>query len=319
MSEFGDWIRAARVNLEVARAKGEFPRVERSVWMKDEDPLARVLDEQERLLREGEIVWSELVQANDELLHRGWMDFPAFVVHGSGTALDDEPEPLREVAERLFALRGGGGANAEERSLGALLDDEMDRANWRRVPQSISPGSECCGSAVLVVRRWLPGTTFAGLPLPLLVHPSRTGQVLPLPQQYWPEALRARWMAGLPEPPSEKEELRVGGLGFLFPVVLIGSLVFLPALVDRVGLLVGQQASARNRWTLTLLLPGIALGLVAWLRKKLRRSPAERTVYQVIKGHEIKLLSDDELGLSLGAWAGLIVIAGTLLKFVLPK
>jgi len=318
MSEFGDWIRAARANLAAARTTGTFPRAERPAWMQDGDELALALDEQERLLREGEIVWSAVVEANSDLLHRGWVDFPAFVVHSSGTAQDDEPRPLLELAERLFALRSGGGANVEERSFGAQLDDEQGRVTWRRVPKSMSAHTECYGTAVLVVRRWLPGTTFAELPLPLLVHPSRTGQVLPLPQEYWPEALRVRWMERLPEPPAEKEELRVGGLGFSFPVLLIGSLVFLPALVDRLSLAVGEQASPRNRWMLTLFVPAILLGAFAALRKKFRRSPTQRTVYQAVSGHEIRLVSDDDLGLPLPVWAGLLVAVGTVLRYALP-
>ncbi len=319
MSEFGDWIREARSKLAAARAAGTFPRAERPVWMKDGDALARALDEQQRLLREGQVVWSALVEANAELFHRGWIDFPALVIHAADGAQDDGPQALLELAPRLFDLRGGGGANNEEREFGAMLDDEQGRPSWRKVPRSMSPQQELHASSVLIVRPWLPGTSLAGLPLPLLAHPARTGQVLPLPLEYWPEALRARWLEHAPEAPEEQEELRVGGLGFLFPIALLGSLVFLPALIDRIGLWRGEAAPARDRWLLTLAVPAILIGLVGWLRKKLRRTPTQRDVFEATHGYRIRLRSDDDLGLPLAHWAGLMVLVATVLKYVLPK
>ncbi len=319
MSEFGDWIREARSNLAAALAAGRLPRTERPPWLKEPDLLVRAVDEQERLLREGQVVWAALVQSNDHLDHRGWIDMPAFVIYGLDPALEEDPNRLLGPAQELFALRGGGRKTEDERSFGALLDDERNRATWRRVPASIAPGTELYGSAVLIVRLWLPSTTFAKLPLPLLVHPSRTGPVLPLPQQFWPEQMRANWIADAPEPPAKKEELRVGGLGFLFPIVLLGSLVLVPALVDRIGLWIGDAPQARHRWLLALLLPAIALGLVGWMRKKWRKSPSDRIVYEALEGHEIKLLSDDDLGLSLAQWAGVLALLAGVLRGALRQ
>ncbi len=316
MSQLDDWLREARANLEVARASGKFPRAEPPPWIKEPDALMRVFVEQERLMRDGQVRWACLVQANADLYHRGWIDMPAFAVHGSDPAFDDDPSRLQSTARALFGLHGGRGHNEEERSFGAMLDNELDRSTWRPVPRSLSPDTDLYGSAVMIVRLWLPTTTIAELPIPLLVHTSRTGHVLPLPQQFWPEEMRARWKQDEPEAPAEKDELRVGGVGFLAPVLSIGLLIALPALTDRVGVWLDEPPTASQRWQISLFVTGITLGLVFGLRRKFRRTPTRRCVYHAMKGHEIELVSDDEWGLALDYWAGLHVLAGTALRLL---
>ncbi|MET8751915.1 hypothetical protein ABZW32_17710 [Streptomyces sp. NPDC004667] len=67
--------------------------------MEREDPLAEILKVQDMLLAEGRLVWGALVQANNDLFGRGWVDLPAAVIYSPDTAVfDDSPDLLLDIA-----------------------------------------------------------------------------------------------------------------------------------------------------------------------------------------------------------------------------
>jgi hypothetical protein len=156
----------------------------------------RVFFDQAKLRERGDIVWAQVMQANDFLFAPGLNgeSHPATILHAT-TALND-PEPLSELAQRLLLA-----SNTPDRSPNAAAAAAMfhpsRRKYWVPVPASMSGGLEVYCSDILIFRKLLPpqpkGATLQKLIFPLFVAPDETRMVLQVPSLFWPESFVQFW------------------------------------------------------------------------------------------------------------------------------
>jgi hypothetical protein len=160
-------------------------------WMKSSDGLSEVFRQQRLLLREGQIVWGALVQANNLLFEPGTSDHPAMLVYSSDRYFDVRPAELRLIGSKVFALKGTDPADPELNSLARLITEEVDRSMGLRLPPVFSP-RDLRSAVFMVFRRHIPnGVLSCGL-FPILTHPT-TDAVLIVPFEFWPAELTILW------------------------------------------------------------------------------------------------------------------------------
>ncbi|MFI0446908.1 hypothetical protein [Actinomadura sp. 6N118] len=152
--------------------------------------------EQDRLLEQGRVVWGGLVQANTLLFGKGRHDSPAEILYSPDPMLDDRPDLLAEVAQRLFALKGSRQADAELQTISDTLANELEDAPHapvpRSMPRSMAGSLPLFTTTVLVSRRHLPDGVLRGGLFPLIVHPELDSTMI-LPSRYWAPTLVQAW------------------------------------------------------------------------------------------------------------------------------
>lgn len=181
----------AAPRMPLSRSLAGARTVGRPSWLRADDGLLPSLHERERLLREGEIVWGWVWQANGVLWKPGNADAPAGVVHGDAS-FDLVPDRLEEIAQALFALKESPKLDGELADVQAIVCDEMSRPMRRPLPRALSRGRPVEMSTVLVHRRHLPGGFISSSAIPLLVHPSLP-LATTLPGAAWAADLLAAW------------------------------------------------------------------------------------------------------------------------------
>jgi hypothetical protein len=147
------------------------------------------------LLREGEIVWGALVQANSLLFSRGYFDHPAMVVYSPDPFFDDVPGELQDIAHRLFELKNTSPKNPTHRRHAEMITDERERGMGWRVPKSCTGGRDVWSTSVMVFRMHIPGLVLRSGWFPLLTHPETTA-VMIVPKKFWQPELVTIWKEG---------------------------------------------------------------------------------------------------------------------------
>src|SRR2546423_3891595 len=193
-------------NFEKSRAEGhgfDGLRLERPSWMlpryrykaffglvpigKPIQPMTGyepLFDLQDRLWRDGIVVWGALVQANNLLFKEGRMDHPGEMLYSVDRPFDITPKYLMETAHRVFQLKGvRASENPEEDFIGAMLANEQSPIFGLPVPRNISPEFECKISATVFRRKDLPGGRIPYGVTPALVSTEAPHIILPLPQK----------------------------------------------------------------------------------------------------------------------------------------
>ncbi len=170
-------------------------RVARPRWMKRSDELNEVFRRQGKLMREGDILWGALVQANKHLFNPGPHDHPAMAIYSADPLFEHDPGRLQAIAHRLGELKGTTPSDPRERRLAEIITGEMERAMGWTVPESCTWGREVFSTAFMVFRRHLPDGVLRSGWFPLLAHPE-TQAVMIVPSNYWPDELVEMWMAG---------------------------------------------------------------------------------------------------------------------------
>lgn len=170
-------------------------RVARPSWMPRSDELNEVFRRQGKLMREGEIVWGALVQANMNLFKPGPHDHPAMAIYSSDPLFEHDPGRLRAIAHRLGELKGTTPSDPAERRLAEMITDEMERGMGWTVPKACTGGREVTSTTFMVFRRHLPDRVLRSGWFPLLTH-RETPAVMIVPSNYWPGELVEIWMAG---------------------------------------------------------------------------------------------------------------------------
>jgi hypothetical protein len=154
--------------------------------------LIEVFLRQNLLLRDGDVVWGALVQANRLLFKAGRHDHPARVIHSADPSLDDGLDRLRTIASRLFQLKGTLPDDPGQRHFAEMITDETECGMGWTVPKGITGGPEVRSTGLMVFRRHLPGGVLRSGWFPLLTHPS-TSAVMIVPWRYWPDDLVEIW------------------------------------------------------------------------------------------------------------------------------
>ena len=163
----------------------------RPPWMKPTDALNEAVERQEFLMTEGEVVWAAVVQANKLLFERGDLDCPAMVVYGRDPELDARPAELREIAKRVYKLKGATPRDPVERAIAAKVTDEMDRTMGWALPVELT-ARHVCSAAVMVWRKHIPDGVLTGSSFPMFVHDA-TKAVMVVPHAFWPPEMLALW------------------------------------------------------------------------------------------------------------------------------
>lgn len=167
-------------------------------WWIDGDALAELFSDIPSLLREGRVVWGQLVQANANLFEVGGDDgLPGDVLYDPAGRLT--PTNLAPIARDLFASRGqievlraAGPAQAERLRLAEHFENEQSRARALRIPPGDSHG-ELFVSTTYFVRRHLPAGKLLQSYFPLLILDRHPGSVIVLPSRWWPQSVLEMW------------------------------------------------------------------------------------------------------------------------------
>jgi hypothetical protein len=170
-------------------------RVRPPGWFPQTDDLMEVYRRQGTLMREGDIVWGALVQANAHLFQPGPDDHPAMAIHSEDPYFEDDPARLAAVARRLSELKGTTPDDPGERRWAEMITDEMERGMGWVAPKSCTGGRQVISTGFMVFRRHLPDGVLRCGWFPLLTHPE-TPAVMIVPSKYWPPDLVRIWSAG---------------------------------------------------------------------------------------------------------------------------
>jgi hypothetical protein len=160
------------------------------------DSLMRTFFDQKKLREGGEVVWAQVMQANNFLFAPGLNgeSHAATIVHAV-PALDD-PSPLSEIAARIASLSAKP-QNAPDAQAAAALMHPSRRKYWVPVPESLAKGLELYCSDMLIFRKLLPtqpkGATLQKMVFPLLVARDQTRVVLQVPSTFWPDEFVRFW------------------------------------------------------------------------------------------------------------------------------
>ena len=160
-------------------------------WQIDGNRLGHVLDNVERLLREGGIVWCATVQANAALFK------PEYGIGACGDVIYDPsgrlpPGDLAGFARAVSALKGTQPADARLKAIADHLADETGTVFGLNVPITVCP-QPLKLSSTYFDQFFLPDGMLTLPCYPILVCDQCPGAVLPLPWQLWPQTLIRSW------------------------------------------------------------------------------------------------------------------------------
>lgn len=173
-------------------------RVRPPSWFSRTDELTEVYRRQWTLLREGDVVWGALVQANGNLFQSGPDDHPAMTTYSADPFFDNDPTRLGAIVNRLYQMKHTTPPDPGERRLAEMITDQMERGMGWVVPKSCTRGREVVSTSFMVFRRHLPDGILRCGWFPLLTHPE-TPAVMIVPLRYWPPDLVRLWTASAPE------------------------------------------------------------------------------------------------------------------------
>lgn len=185
----------ANVSQERRRLDDRYWRVNRPGWCKKDDELRLFFDDQELLIRRGEVVWGVAVQANSTLFEppsQGSAGAPGTVIY-TREVDENTLQFLRQLTPQLYKLRSRQHQKDEAQvEYGNMLEDEYERAMGWLVPESMTDGAEVLSTTVWFPRKHLECKQLALTYFPLLIHPETDAAML-VPSRCWPPGFKQRW------------------------------------------------------------------------------------------------------------------------------
>lgn len=233
-------------------------RIDRPLWLRQspDDKLNSLFRHANELLREGQIVWGCVIQANTLLMEPGRDDHPGEMVYTLADPSRVSPSELHEVAARIAKLKGTAPDRADLAEIAHYLTDQSIRVLGLEVPRSISPSFPCRISTVMFFRKHLPNRRLTFPLLPILVNPREPYVALPLPVRYWSPELITWWTQSAPGAERDSHAIDPARLP---AVVRIGQGGFALSLA---GLSLGGLAVK----LIDIVFPGVkGQGVPAWL------------------------------------------------------
>ncbi|MGN6625167.1 MAG: hypothetical protein ACTHLN_00990 [Tepidisphaeraceae bacterium] len=167
------------------------------------DEMLQPFIEQERLRRDGRVVWAVTVQANSLIFQPGPTDHGASVIWSYDPYFDERPGELAQIAHELFLLKGTDQSDPETATFARMLTNELTRAMGLKVPARFTAGRKVFHSSLMLTRRHLPQGFLSRNVLPVWVDPNPTGLVLLVPAAFWPASLLFWWKT--PDAPQEAQ------------------------------------------------------------------------------------------------------------------
>jgi len=176
-----------------------FPMKEKLIrpdWLKAEDRLNVIYEEERRLFSEGTVHYGCIVQANVILFKAFPRDnCPAEFVFSADKTMDDKTEVLSEIAQYIYSCKNNYDFPPPEKykDIVRAVRDEYDRSSFSF--EISAPKAEICFISTIVFRSHIPTGVLKGRIIPLLVHPDRKTAII-LPQRYWSLAMRVKYAFG---------------------------------------------------------------------------------------------------------------------------
>ena len=166
-------------------------------WIDSGNPMSEIYTKKRKLLQQGEIVYANLVQANDLLFK--WfppVDCPAQIVYSTDPYFSENPEVLYDIAWKIFSYKGQPleTVPAEWKEVARVITDEHDSSDFLFSVCSDSQSFEYRMIPTMIHRKLLPKGKLCGNILPVLAVPE-CKQVLILPKQYWTKSFTRAWVA----------------------------------------------------------------------------------------------------------------------------
>jgi hypothetical protein len=164
-------------------------------WMEDnqDDEMWLNVRHQERVRRDGMVVWGTIVQANNTLFAKNNSESGASVIYSPDPWFDKRKAVLAEIAHRCFELKGTDPADPESAACARMLTNEMTRAMGLKIPRVFTGDRRVYHSSMLMPRKHLPKGFLSGSHFPVWIDSKGTGAVVLVPAAFWPASLTAEW------------------------------------------------------------------------------------------------------------------------------
>lgn len=167
-------------------------------WLDSKDPMYELYAKKSILLQQGEIVYANIVQANNFLFEKKpRYDCPAQIVFSKDPYLVENPKPLSVTARNIFAMKGKDPEKVKKewRAIAFAVTNEHDRSSFT-FPMSVDERSfECNLIPTMIHRDLLPEGRLCASLFPVLTAPG-CKQVMILPKKYWTKNFTQAWVEG---------------------------------------------------------------------------------------------------------------------------
>jgi hypothetical protein len=164
-------------------------------WMHDyqSDKLWVHFKERNALIKNGQVHWARMVQANSLLFEPGDGDCPGEAIVSPHPWYDANPLDLENIAKSLYSVKETTPADPEMRAFADHLTDERTRMLRHPVPRSLTAGRPVTLTSIMFHRKHLPDGYLQNGLFPLVVAPDTTNAAMILPVRYWPQELISYW------------------------------------------------------------------------------------------------------------------------------
>lgn len=172
--------------VKFGRLKKMHLRLEKPKWMEDmSDPLEEVYMDQEKLIYEGRVALSALIQANNFLFDKhNPYNCPAEFLFTEDEYYLDNPQELIDIATHLYSLKGTED-NGEIQEFISAITDECIRLLNTKLPLSITGGRIVYHTSLIVDRRHIPNRHLDRRLYPIFIYPELTRASTLMPYKMW--------------------------------------------------------------------------------------------------------------------------------------
>jgi hypothetical protein len=148
---------------------------------------------QQRLRRDGPVVWAAIVQANNNLFKRNNAETGASVIYSPDPWFDRHRDALGQIAQQCLGLKGTKPDDPQSAEFARMLTDEMIRGMRMKVPAVFTGQRHVYHSSMLMPRKHLPKGFLSVVYFPVWIDPEEKGAVVMVPAAYWPASLKVEW------------------------------------------------------------------------------------------------------------------------------
>ena len=171
----------------------------RPSWLDSSDPMSEIYSKKTMLLKHGEIVYANIVQANTILFKKfPPFDCPAQIVYSTEPYFMEHAEALQEITWGIYQYKGQelDLVPDEWKDVARVITDEYDRSDFTLELNVDGKALAYNLIPTMVYRKLLPKGKLCGNLLPVLTMPD-CKQVMILPKKYWTEKFTEMWVEGV--------------------------------------------------------------------------------------------------------------------------
>ena len=167
--------------------------IRKPFWCNTEDDLWHLFKNKWKVIKNGNIVWGHIVQANVLLFKPGTNDCPASVLFSPDPKEVINLSALNYASGCMFNLKNTTPGDEELLQIANTLTDEMSRTFGVKVPQKFCQGFNFYEASTFISRKHLPNGVLSGSVFPLLVSSRSPYYCFPLPSKYWSKNIVDYW------------------------------------------------------------------------------------------------------------------------------